>query len=59
MELIDVWNIVHNCHPVVIMSDGLNIYEGLMGNVPMKFMKCQVIWIKSADNVLIIDVWKD
>ena len=59
MKIIDVWNIVHNCHPVVIMSDGLNIYEGLMGNVPMKFMKCQVIWIKSADNVLIIDVWKD
>ena len=60
MELIiDVWNIVHNCQPVVIRSDGLKIFEGLMGDVPIKFMKCQVIWIKSVDSVLIIDVWKD
>ena len=60
MELIiDVWNIVHNCHPVLIRSGGLNIFEGLMGDIPMKFMKCRVMWITSADGVLITDVWKD
>lgn len=58
MELIiDVWNIVQNCQKVVIRSDGLEIFEGLMGDVPMKFMKRQVIWITSVNGVLIIDVW--
>ena len=57
MELIiDVWNIVHNCQKVIIRTDGLNIFEGLMGDVPMKFMKRKVIWITSVDGVLIIDV---
>ena len=57
MELIvDVWNIVHNCQQVVIRSDGLKIFEGLMGDVPMKFMKRKVIWITSVDGVLLIDV---
>ena len=57
MELIiDVWNIVHNCQQVVIRSDGLKIFEGLMGDVPMKFMNRQVIWITSVNGVLIIDV---
>ena len=57
MELvIDVWNIVHNCQQVVIRSDGLKIFEGLMGDVPMKFIKRQVIWITSVNGVLIIDV---
>ena len=57
MELIiDVWNITHNCQPVLIRSDGHQIFEGLMGDVPMKFMKRQVIWITSVNGVLIIDV---
>lgn len=56
MELIDLWNIVHNCQNVSILSSGLKIFEGRMGNVPMKFMKRQVIWITSVDDVLIIDV---
>ena len=57
MELIiDVWNIVHNCQKVLIRSYGLNIFEGLMGDVPMKFMKRKVIWITSVDGVLLIDV---
>lgn len=56
LELIDLWNIVHNCQKVSILSSGLKIFEGRMGNVPMKFMKRQVIWITSVDDVLIIDV---
>ena len=57
MELIiDVWNIVHNCQKVLNRSDGLKIFEGLMGDVPMKFMKRKVIWITSVDGVLIIDI---
>ena len=56
MELIDVWNIVHNCQKVLIWSDGLKIFKGRMGDVPMKFMKRQVIWITSVDDILIIDV---
>ena len=59
MVLIDVWNITHNCQPVLINSDGDRIFDGLMGDVPMKFMNCQVIWITSVDDVLIINVWGD
>ena len=60
MELIiDVWNIAQNRQPVLIRSAGHKIFEGLMGDVPMKFMKCQVIWIASVDSVLIIDIWGD
>ena len=60
MELIiDIWNIVHNCQLVSIRSDGINMFEGLMADVPMKFMKCQVIWITSVDGVLVIDIGKD
>ena len=60
MELIiDVWNITHNWQQALIRSDGHKIFEGLMGDVPMKFMKYQVIWITSVDGVLIIDVWVD
>ena len=57
--LIDVWNISYNCQPVLMRSDGHKIFEGLMGDVPMKFMKYKVIWITSVDDVLIIDVWGD
>ena len=57
--LIDVWNISYNCQPVLINSDGNRIFDGLMGDVPMKFMNCQVIWITSVDDVLIINVWED
>ena len=57
MELIiDVWNIVHNWQNVVIRANGLKIFEGLMGDVPIKFMKRQVVWITSVDSALIIDV---
>ena len=55
MELIDVWNIVHNCQKVLIWSAGFKIFEGRMGDVPMKFMRRKVIWITSVDDVLIID----
>ena len=57
--LINVWNISYNCQPVLIMLDGHKIFEGLMGDVPMKFMKYQVIWMTSVDDVLIIDVLGD
>ena len=60
MELIiDVWNITPNYQPVLIMSDCHKIFEGFMGDVPMKFMKYKVIWITSVDCALIIDVLGD
>lgn len=59
MELIYVWNIIHNSNPVLIRSNGHEIFGGLMGDVPIKFMGFQVIWIKSVDDVLIIDVRVD
>ena len=59
MELIDVWNITYNFQSVLIRLAGNKIFEGFMGDVPMKFMKCQVIWITSVDGVLVIDIWKD
>ena len=59
MTLIDVWNITYNFQSVLIRLSENKIFEGLMGDVPMKFMKYQVIWITSVDGVLIIDVWGD
>ena len=56
MELIsNVWNIVPNYQQVLIGVDGHKIFEGLMGDVPMKFMNLKVIWITSVYGVLIID----
>ena len=57
--LINVWNISYNCQPVLIRADGHKIFEGLMGDVPMKFMKYKVICITSVDDVQIIDVCGD
>ena len=57
--LINVWNISYNCQPVLLRLDGHKIFEGFMGDVPMKFMKYKVIWITSVDDVLIIDVLGD
>ena len=59
MELIDVWNITYNFQPVLIRLSENKIFEGFMGDVPMKFMKYQVIWVTSVEGILIIDVWGD
>lgn len=58
MELIDVFNVTYNFQSVLIRLDGNKIFEGFMGNVPMKFMKYKVIWIKSVEGTLIIDIWR-
>ena len=57
MVLIDVWNITHNFQSVLIRLSETKIFEGVMGDVPMKFMKYKVIWITSVDGTLIIDVY--
>lgn len=59
MELIDVWNITYNFQSVLIRLSGNKIFEGFMGDVPMKFMKYQVIWVTSVEGTLIIDVWRE
>ena len=59
MRLIDVWNITYNSQWLLIRLDGNNIFEGLMGDVPMKFMNYPVIWITSIKDTLIIDVLGD
>ena len=59
MELIDVWNISYNCQLVLIRLAGNKIFEGFMGDVPMKFMKYPVLWINSVEDILIIDVLGD
>ena len=56
MKLIDVWNITYNCQRVLIRLEENEIFDGLMGDVPMKFMNCNVLWIKSAVDRLIIDI---
>ena len=59
MKLIDVWNISYNYQLVLIRLSENKIFEGFMGDVPMKFMNYPVLWITSVERILIIDVWGD
>lgn len=56
MTLSDVWNSTYNSQMVLIRLNENNIFDGVMGNVPMEFMNYYVLWIKSVKDTLIIDI---
>lgn len=58
MILSDVWNDTYNSQRVLIRVDENEIFAGVIGDVPMKFMNYIVLWIKSYVDILIIDVFK-
>lgn len=58
MTLNDVWHNTYNSQRVLIRVDDNEIFAGVIGDIPMKFMNYLVLWIKSAADILIIDVFK-
>ena len=56
MTLSDVWNNTYNSQLVLIRVNENKIFEGVMGDVPMDFMNYHVLWIKSVEDRLIIDI---
>lgn len=56
MTLSDVWNNTYNSQLVIIRLNENKIFAGVMGDVPMEFMNYHVLWIKSVEDKLIIDV---
>ena len=58
MTLSDIWNNTYNSQLVLIrLNENENkIFEGVMGDVPIEFMNYHVIWIKSVEDRLIIDI---
>ena len=55
MILSDVWNNTYNNQRVLIRVGGNDIFSGVIGDVPMEIMNYHVLWIKSAEDGLIID----
>lgn len=55
MILSDVWNNTYNNQRVLIRVGENDIFSGVIGDVPMEIMNYHVIWIKSAEDSLIID----
>ena len=56
MTLSDIWNNTYNSQLVLIRLNENEIFEGVMGDVPIEFMNYHVIWIKSVEDRLIIDI---
>ena len=55
MILSDVWNNTYNNQRVLIRVGENDIFSGVIGDVPMEIMNYHVLWIKSAEDGLIID----
>ena len=55
MILYDVWNNTYNNQLVLIRAGENEIFLGVIGDVPMEIMDYHVLWIKSAEDCLIID----
>ena len=56
MKLFDLWNMCYNFQKVKIKVDDSVIFNGEMGNVPMKLNNWSVVWINAIEDILIIDI---